>query len=276
MNLAEKTSELISYLKQIEATQSPTAFACSFGAEDMVLLDAIAKNAGKIDVFTLDTGRLPEETQALLEAVRDKYPIAIRTYFPDAGTVEAWIEQNGPNAFYKSVAQRQQCCQIRKVHPLQRALAGKKSWITGLRREQSQARQGLQLEGWDDANGLLKINPLLEWSGEEVWAYVKEQGVPYNALHDRGYSSIGCAPCTRAVQPGEDSLAGRWWWEASSKECGLHSPLPAGEGGAAKREPVRAKPQEKAPGEGSRDDISHSSPHPSAHGAPPSPRGRGL
>src|SRR5438093_438072 len=222
MNLADKTSELIARLEQIEANQSPAAFACSFGAEDMVLLDAIAAKARTIEVFTLDTGRLPEETHALLETVRAKYPIAIRTYFPQAAAVETWIGQNGPNGFYKSVAQRQQCCGIRKVQPLRRALAGKKSWITGLRREQSQARQTLQLEGWDDANGLIKINPLLEWSNDDVWAYIKEHDVPYNALHDRGYPSIGCAPCTRAVQPGEDSRAGRWWWEASSKECGLH------------------------------------------------------
>jgi phosphoadenosine phosphosulfate reductase len=222
MDLAGKTSELISYLKQIEVTQSPTAFACSFGAEDMVLLDAIARHARKIEVFTLDTGRLPEETHALFETVRDKYPIAIRTYFPDASTVQAWIEQNGPNAFYKSVAQRQQCCHIRKVEPLQRALAGKKSWVTGLRREQSAARHTLERETWDDANGLIKINPLLEWTNHDVWDYIKVNGVPYNALHDRGYPSIGCAPCTRAVQPGEDIRAGRWWWESTSKECGLH------------------------------------------------------
>jgi phosphoadenosine phosphosulfate reductase len=222
MDLAEKTSELIKYLGQVEAGQSPAAFACSFGAEDMVLLDAIARNARDIQVFTLDTGRLPEETQALLETARDKYPISIRTYFPNSDAIEAWIQQNGPNAFYKSVAQRQQCCHIRKVQPLQRALAGRKSWITGLRREQSQARQGLQVEGWDEANGLIKINPLLEWTETEVWAYIREHDVPYNALHNRGYPSIGCAPCTRAVQPGEDSRAGRWWWESSSKECGLH------------------------------------------------------
>jgi phosphoadenosine phosphosulfate reductase len=222
MDLAGKTSELISYLKQIEVAQSPTAFACSFGAEDMVLLDAIARHARKIEVFTLDTGRLPEETHALFETVRDKYPIAIRTYFPDASTVQAWIEQNGPNAFYKSVAQRQQCCHIRKVEPLQRALAGKKSWVTGLRREQSAARHTLERETWDDANGLIKINPLLEWTNDDVWDYIKVNGVPYNALHDRGYPSIGCAPCTRAVQPGEDIRAGRWWWESTSKECGLH------------------------------------------------------
>jgi len=222
MNLAEKTSELISYLKKIETTQSPTTFACSFGAEDMVLLDAIARNAKTIEVFTLDTGRLPEETQTLLEAARDRFPIAIRTYFPDASSVEAWVAQNGPNAFYKSIAQRKQCCEIRKIQPLRRALGGKKSWITGLRREQSQARQTLELEAWDDANGLTKINPLLDWTNDEVWAYIKEHDVPYNALHDRGYPSIGCAPCTRAVQPGEDIRAGRWWWESSSKECGLH------------------------------------------------------
>jgi phosphoadenosine phosphosulfate reductase len=222
MDLAEKTSELTSYLKKIEVTQSPTTFACSFGAEDMVLLDAIARNAKTIEVFTLDTGRLPEETQTLLEAARDKYPIAIRTYFPEASAVEAWVAQNGPNAFYKSIAQRKQCCEIRKIEPLRRALAGKKSWITGLRREQSQARQILELEAWDDANGLRKINPLVDWTNDEVWTYIRQHDVPYNALHDRGYPSIGCAPCTRAVQPGEDIRAGRWWWESSSKECGLH------------------------------------------------------
>jgi phosphoadenosine phosphosulfate reductase len=222
MNLAAKTSALISHLERVEAAQSPAAFACSFGAEDMVVLDAIARNARKIEIFTLDTGRLPEETHALLETVRNKYPLSIRTYFPDAGAVQAWVEQNGPNAFYKSVSQRQQCCHIRKVEPLRRALAGKKSWITGLRREQSAARQALELEGWDDANGLIKINPLLEWTSDDVWAYIKIHDVPYNKLHDRGYPSIGCAPCTRAVKPGEDSRAGRWWWESSSKECGLH------------------------------------------------------
>jgi len=222
MDLAGKTRELIENLRRIERTQSPTAFACSFGAEDMVVLDAIAKSARRIEVFTLDTGRLPEETHALLETVRNKYPIAIRTYFPDAIAVQTWVEQNGPNGFYRSVAQRQQCCHIRKVEPLKRALVGKKSWITGLRREQSAARQTLELEAWDEANGLLKINPLLDWTTEAVWAYIRTNDVPYNALHDRAYPSIGCAPCSRAVHPGEDSRAGRWWWESSSKECGLH------------------------------------------------------
>src|SRR5215467_9916494 len=194
MDLAGKTSELISNLKRIESTYSPAVFACSFGAEDMVLLDAIAANARRIEVFTLDTGRLPEETQTLLEAARDKYPISIRTYFPEASAVEAWVAQIGPNAFYKSIAQRKQCCEIRKIEPLRRALAGKKTWITGLRREQSQARQTLELEAWDDANGLTKINPLADWTNDEVWAYIKNYDVPYNALHDRGYPSIGCGP----------------------------------------------------------------------------------
>jgi phosphoadenosine phosphosulfate reductase len=223
MGITEKTGALVSLLQQLEAAHSPSAFACSFGAEDMVLLDAIAKQVPRIEVFTLDTGRLPEETHALLDTVRNNYPISIRTYFPDSSTVEEWVEQNGPNAFYRSVAQRLQCCHIRKVQPLQRALAGKKSWVTGLRREQSASRQNLQIEAWDEANGLIKLSPLLEWTTDDVWAYLKTHGVPYNALHDRGYPSIGCAPCTRAVQPGEDSRAGRWWWEqASQKECGLH------------------------------------------------------
>ena len=222
MSLSEKTHDLLVVLKQVAADHSPSAFACSFGAEDMVLVDLIAREVPAIEVFSLDTGRLPEETHALLDTVRDKYPIPVRLYFPESQAVETWIEQNGPNGFYRSVAQRLQCCEIRKVRPLQRALAGKKSWVTGLRREQSNQRQNLQVQSWDDANGLLKFNPLLEWTNDDVWSYLKTHGVPYNALHDRGFPSIGCGPCTRAVQPGEDSRAGRWWWESSEKECGLH------------------------------------------------------
>ena len=222
MDLGGKTRELISNLERIERNQSPTAFACSFGAEDMVILDAIAKNARAIEVFTLDTGRLPEETHALMETTRNKYSITTRTYFPDAVAAQTWVEQNGPNGFFNSIAQRRQCCHIRKVEPLKRALTGKRSWITGLRREQSAGRQTLEFEAWDEANALIKINPLVEWTSDDVWLYIKTYGVPYNALHDRGYPSIGCAPCTRAVDPGEDSRAGRWWWESSSRECGLH------------------------------------------------------
>ena len=222
MDLAGKTNDLISNLKRIENDNGPAAFACSFGAEDVVVLDVIAANARRIEVFTLDTGRMPEETQALLETVRDKYPVVIRTYFPDGQAIQTWVEQNGPNAFYKSIAQRQQCCHIRKVEPLKRALAGKKSWITGLRREQSAARQVLEFESRDEGNGLTKFNPLIDWTNDDVWEYIKTHDVPYNALHDRGYPSIGCSPCTRAVKPGEDLRAGRWWWESTSKECGLH------------------------------------------------------
>lgn len=223
MSLADQTSNLISLLRNFQKSHNPVAFACSFGVEDMVLLDTIAKHVPQIEVFTLDTGRLPEETHVLLDTIRNTYSIPVRVYFPDAAAVETWVAQNGPNGFYRSVAQRQQCCHIRKVQPLQRALAGKNGWITGLRREQSSQRQSLQLESWDDANGLLKLNPLLEWTLDEVWSYVKTNGLPYNALHDRGYPSIGCAPCTRAVKPGEEIRAGRWWWEqAGTKECGLH------------------------------------------------------
>jgi phosphoadenosine phosphosulfate reductase len=223
MDLTSKTSELISRLQQLEASHSPSAFACSFGAEDMILLDVIATHVRTIEIFTLDTGRLPEETHALLDIVRDKYPISIRTYFPESEAVQTWVEQNGPNAFYRSLAQRLQCCHIRKVEPLGRALAGKKSWVTGLRREQSAARQNLEVQTWDETHGLIKLNPLLEWTDKDVWSYIETHGIPYNALHDRGYPSIGCAPCTRAIAPGEDSRAGRWWWEQESqKECGLH------------------------------------------------------
>jgi phosphoadenosine phosphosulfate reductase len=191
----------------------------------MVLLDLIAKNTPRIEVFTLDTGRLPDETHTLLDQVRDAYTVPIRVYFPDAKLVEEWVEQNGPNGFYRSIAQRKQCCHIRKVLPLGRALQGKRAWVTGLRREQSQARQALNMQEWDEGNGLHKFNPLLEWSLDDVWSYIKENRVPYNALHDRGYPSIGCAPCTRAVDRGQDIRAGRWWWEqAGAKECGLHRP----------------------------------------------------
>src|SRR6185295_18435691 len=179
---------------------------------------------------TLDTGRLPDETHALLDLVRDTYTVPIKTYFPDATQVEEWVAQNGTNGFYRSMAQRQQCCGIRKVIPLGRALKGRKAWITGLRREQSNARQTLDIQEWDKGNGLHKFSPLLDWTLDDVWAYVKQYKVPYNALHDRGYPSIGCAPCTRAIEPGQDFRAGRWWWEQTgAKECGLHVDHPKGE-----------------------------------------------
>jgi len=227
---SEQIQSVVRLLKQIETEHQPSAFACSFGLEDMVLLDLIAKSAPRIEVFTLDTGRLPDETHALLDLVRDTYTVPIKTYFPDATQVEEWVAQNGTNGFYRSMAQRQQCCGIRKVIPLGRALKGRKAWITGLRREQSNARQTLDIQEWDKGNGLHKFSPLLDWTLDDVWAYVKQYKVPYNALHDRGYPSIGCAPCTRAIEPGQDFRAGRWWWEQTgAKECGLHVDHPKGE-----------------------------------------------
>ncbi len=219
----QAVDQVIQIIERIQSSYSPAAFACSFGLEDMVLLDLIAKRARSIEVFVLDTGRLHSETYSLMEAVRNQYGVPIRVYCPDTQALEKWIEENGPNAFYNSVSQRKQCCHIRKVIPLQRALSGKGAWITGLRREQSVTRTDLQVEEWDDANRLQKFNPLLEWTFDDVWSYVRQNRVPYNALHDRGFPSIGCAPCTRAIVPGEDLRAGRWWWEGrDTKECGLH------------------------------------------------------
>jgi phosphoadenosine phosphosulfate reductase len=220
---SEKIAKAAHSLKQIEAEYTPAAFACSFGPEDMVLLDLIAAHARHIEVFTLDTGRLPAETYTLMDQVRDRYSVPLRIYFPERDDVEAWVEQNGINGFYRSVAQRKQCCHIRKVVPLGRALLGKKAWVTGLRREQSATRQAIEEREWDASNQTFKFCPLLEWTADEVWSYVRSHDVPYNALHDHGYPSIGCAPCTRAVAPGEDVRAGRWWWEEpEGKECGLH------------------------------------------------------
>lgn len=221
--LAGKVAEVVGVLGEVESGFRPAAFATSFGAEDMVLLDLISGHARSISVFTLDTGRLPEETYRLMSEVRDRYPVEISVFCPDTAELERFINLNGPDAFYKSLAQRQECCHVRKVGPLRRALEGKKAWVTGLRREQSPTREGLGVRAWDEANGLQKFNPLLDWTWDEVRAYIAENAVPYNALHDQGYPSIGCAPCTRAVSPGEDIRSGRWWWEErANRECGLH------------------------------------------------------
>lgn len=211
-------------LAGVEKNHSPAVFACSFGAEDMVVLDLIAHDGLAIDIFTLDTGRLPRETHALIADVRRLYGLAVETFSPWPGAVDAFVEQYGIDGFYDGVEQRKACCQVRKVEPLRRALAKKRGWITGLRREQAESRGGLQEVALDPIHGLWKFSPLAEWSGEEVWRYLRENRVPYNALHDRGYSSIGCEPCTRAVKPGEHPRAGRWWWEqqGARKECGLH------------------------------------------------------
>ncbi len=197
--------------------------ASSLGAEDQVLTDMLLKISRRPAIFTLDTGRLPEETHDCMKTTEQKYGFKFRVYHPDAAAVEKMVAEKGPDLFYESVENRKLCCHVRKVEPLKRALKGMKAWICGLRRAQSVTRADLGAIEWDEANGLYKINPLIHWTEKQVWDYVRAHQVPYNKLHDRGYPSIGCAPCTRAVKPGEGIRAGRWWWEnPDKKECGLH------------------------------------------------------
>ena len=221
--LADKVTAAIALLSDIARRFEPAALASSLGAEDMVLTDLIAKNTPAIGIFTLDTGRLHAESYRLLQQITDHYDLRIRVVYPDREALEHLVAAHGINGFFDSVENRKACCQVRKAEPLRRALAGKRAWITGLRRSQSATRASLPLQEHDAANGLEKFNPLAEWQEQEVWAYLHFHGVPYNALHDRGFPSIGCEPCTRAVTPGEDIRAGRWWWEQpGGKECGLH------------------------------------------------------
>jgi len=202
---------------------SNITFANSFGAEDMVLTDIILRNQLGIEIFSLDTGRLPTETYDLIAKTEQTYSTKLKVYFPQAAAVEAYVRSNGINAFYESIELRKACCFMRKVEPLQRALQGKKAWITGMRAEQSATRANLPVREFDAGNQLEKFNPLSDWTEQEVWAYIRLHEVPYNKLHDQFYPSIGCAPCTRAIAMGEDIRAGRWWWEdPNSKECGLH------------------------------------------------------
>jgi len=221
--LAAKIEAVKHVLADIVADYQPATLASSFGAEDMVLMDLIYKTAPEIEIFTLDTGRLPAETYQVMQQAKTHYNQQVKVYFPDADDVEKYITQQGPNAFYDSVELRKQCCAIRKVKPLKRALTGKKAWLTGMRRSQAVTRNELPVSEWDDTFGLQKFSPLSDWSNADVWAYIKAFNVPYNKLHDQGVVSIGCAPCTRAITAGEDIRAGRWWWEdPESKECGLH------------------------------------------------------
>ena len=201
---------------------SEVVFSSAFGQEDQVITDAIFKNDIDIEVFTLDTGRLFAETYELIDATRSRYKKPIKTYFPDTAQVQELVTQKGMHSFYESVDNRKECCFIRKVAPLKRALKGQKIWVTGLRAGQSQNRQEMNLVEWDEGNQIIKFNPLLGWSYDEMIAYLKAHRVPFNKLHNQGFVSIGCAPCTRAIEPGEDARAGRWWWETSKKECGLH------------------------------------------------------
>ncbi|GGC68444.1 phosphoadenosine phosphosulfate reductase [Pedobacter quisquiliarum] len=199
-------------------------FSTSFGWEDQVISHMIFKHNIPIQVFTLETGRLFPETYYVWNRTLEIYRKPILAYYPNQELLEEMVSTKGPNSFYDSVENRKQCCGIRKLEPLKRALSGNDVWITGIRAEQSLNRHDMQAIEWDEQNNLIKYHPIFSWSLEEVKAYIKENNIPYNPLHDRGFPSIGCAPCTRAVQPGEDFRAGRWWWEdASKKECGLHT-----------------------------------------------------
>lgn len=204
-------------------TDDRIALASSLGAEDQVLTDMVMKLRPGMRIFILDTGRLPEETYALMIETMARYGMRYEVYYPEARDVEELVSRHGPDPFYESVSLRKLCCTVRKVRPLARALAGLDAWITGLRRDQSVTRNSIEKIAWDDEHVSIKVNPLADWTEERVWDYICKNNVPYNKLHDSGYPSIGCKPCTRAIKPGEDLRAGRWWWETpEQKECGLH------------------------------------------------------
>ncbi len=219
----KKIEAVISRLIKIEKDYDSSALATSFSIEDMLLTDIIVKYAPAIGIFTLDTGRLPTETYTLMQQTHERYGSVVEVIAPDCRALADFVAAQGPNAFYHSVEQRKKCCAIRKLEPLKRALSSRSAWLTGLRKEQSVTRSDIQEMEWDDVHGIPKFNPLLGWSEQEVWAYIHSHDIKYNALYEQDYPSIGCSPCTRAVSPGEDIRAGRWWWENPlSKECGLH------------------------------------------------------
>ena len=222
------TQALERTLAHVAAEHAPAVLANSLSAEDMVLTDAIARLRLPIDTFVLDTGRLHADTLELVHSVRERYGIKVEVYQPRTMAVQAYVQVYGRDAFYQNPELRRSCCDIRKVEPLKRALAGKPAWITGQRREHSSERAQLAEREFDLAHGLVKFNPLASWSEKDVWDYIGEHGVPYNRLYEQGYRSVGCAPCTRPVLPGEELRAGRWWWEtAEHKECGLHRKVAA-------------------------------------------------
>lgn len=222
-DLQVKVEQVKALLASAVAEFGTVTFANSLGAEDMVLTDLIAQFQPEITMFSLDTGRLPQETYDLMQAVRERYAAPLIVYFPESASVETLVSKIGVNGFYDSVENRKACCFVRKVEPLKRALKGQRAWITGMRRDQAVTRGTLEVSSYDTDQGLHKFNPLLDWTNAEVWEYIKQHDVPYNKLHDRFYPSIGCAPCTRNVTPGEDIRSGRWWWEnPENKECGLH------------------------------------------------------
>ena len=213
--------EVVGYF--LKAYQGRIALSSSLSIEDQTLTDIIVTQDKNTRIFTLDTGRLFPETYQLIEKTNMTYGIKIEVFFPDYHEVQRMVREEGINLFYNSVESRHRCCQIRKLEPLKRASQGLDVWICGLRREQSITRQDMQVVEWDEMHQLIKVNPLISWTEQQVWDYIKMHSVPYNKLHDRGYPSIGCEPCTRAVQPGEDVRSGRWWWESPDhRECGLH------------------------------------------------------
>ncbi|MEQ1554371.1 MAG: phosphoadenylyl-sulfate reductase [Ferruginibacter sp.] len=212
--------ETLQYL--VNNYQNSVCFSTSFGQEDQVITNIIARNKLALNIFTIDTGRMFQETYDVDQNTIEKYGINIVTYFPEATNLEKLVSEKGPNSFYNSVENRKECCLIRKVLPLTKALQGLSIWITGLRAAQSESRNDLQLFEYDFKYKVIKYNPLLQWTLEEVETYLQKNNVPQSSLHKRGFVSIGCAPCTRAIEKGEDIRAGRWWWETSHKECGLH------------------------------------------------------
>jgi len=221
--LAGKTPEEVLEWALKHFGRDQIALASSLGAEDQVLTDMLLKSEPKAMIFTLDTGRLPPETYDCAKGTMKRYGFRYQVYAPDVVEVKKMVAEKGEDLFYESVENRKLCCHIRKVEPLGRALKGLKAWVCGLRREQSATRTDLNIVEWDHVNGLYKISPLINWTEKQVWEYIRANKVPCNPLHDQGYPSIGCAPCTRAVKPGEDLRAGRWWWEhPDKKECGLH------------------------------------------------------
>lgn len=202
-------------------------FSTSFSWEDQLISHFIFNNSIGIDVFTLDTGRMFPETYYTWNQTLERYGKKITAYYPDAEVLQAFVAVKGPNSFYESVENRKQCCHIRKVEPLKRALKGRKIWVTGIRAEHSPNRDHMPQVEWDEVNEVIKFHPLLHWTTQQVTDYIRQHNIPYNPLHDKGFVSIGCAPCTRAIRPGEDFRAGRWWWEDSTKkECGLHIHVP--------------------------------------------------
>jgi phosphoadenosine phosphosulfate reductase len=219
---AERVERSIGILAQALREHPPVTYACSLGIEGMVLTDLIWTRFPAIEIFTLDTGRLHEETRLLLERLELRYRRSMRVVHPDARELEALVAKHGVNGFYRGLEERQACCAIRKLAPFRRAIAGKAAWITGVRRSHSESRALGREIVWDADHGLHKVSPLLDWTDADIWGYVRAHRIPYNTLLDRGYASVGCAPCTRAVEPGEHARAGRWWWEqGGTRECGL-------------------------------------------------------